>query len=753
MFFNNQPRSRGGRFLLILSSLLILTIACSLPGLGGEQVLPGAVEGDGEESSEQASAYPTGEEDGSRCERVGYPCSYADTPAERLDRSLAVMDLAEEVFAEEGSVPAVAERLREEEDLAEMLYDERGVYYRVEGAPPMVFLHPDAFTADEGGGEAGRKDPTTGSNGLFSPYLPEPDGPIGTNPPGEKIEKQALFVVPLAWEYGADVHAGVEPILREQRDYQCPDCVQLQAGTNNAGRVVGDDQPTAGPSLEQFQGWDNYDLIHVYAHGYQFCPGQSVSTSGNPVVSGDLEEIPEDTAGVFEDTEVEEGECVTVIQTGHYQTREHLRENPREAAGIAWTHKPGSEVWAEVVTTDFFREQYPDGLDDKVIYFSSCQTMRDRSLAEALLGTNTAVLGWTDSVFSGRGETTAVQFFTELVEHGLRASVAYQETQGSSSHIEHSEDWFGAQLNLALSEQGDPRGREVITLLHPATREELQDGQFTVTYGQPQDGETDSLYVTARVDGVDPEQRPEDYRVHVRLNGEELAQTFTASSDLQVGETSYLAQGSVDLPYDVTNAEQVQLEAWAELPESGDTRHVLEDVRPVGCGWQGSLSGVISGEYEGLIMDMGSLLDSMSSGSFNEMLGAFNMGGMPAVGDLEGPPGKTWVITFPPQEGLVGSLMLDLGIGMIADTEGVQSGTLGYNTEALSYQETEVTEHQIKGTFSGSYYGVELVDDRIQRTAGPTLQGEFIFHDQALCSVDVILSINKNFAEGMDIFP
>jgi uncharacterized protein YgfB (UPF0149 family) len=740
---------RGGKFLLLALIFLLVITACRLP----------FVITDSEQSPTQpppdTSSDGTGgdsglSEEGVRCERMGYPCSFAETDPNDLERSLQVMDLAEQAFLEEGGMTAAAERLQQEDDLVEILYDERGVYYRVEGAPPMIFLHPEAFAGQEAGSpqESSRR----GAPGLLSPYRPEPDGPIGTNPPGEKVRKQALFVVPIAWQYGADVHAGVEPLLRETRDYQCPDCVQLLAGETHAKDQVEGGQAAAGPSLEQFQGWEDYDLIHVYAHGYQFCPGQSVTTSGQPVVAGDREELPENTAGVIEGTEVSEGECVTLIQTGHYQTREELARNPREAAGIAWSHKPGSEVWAEVVTTDYFKTQYPDGLDDKVIYFSSCQTMRDRSLADSLLGTNTAVLGWTDSVYSTRGEASAQQFFTGLIEHGLRASTAHQKTRSSASHTEHSEDWHGAQLELVSSTEGDPRGREVVTLLHPATREKLEDGQFTVAYGMPEDGEQDKLYVAARLDGIDQDQQPEDFVVHVRLNGKELDETFTANPDLKVGEYSYLAQGAVQLPYDVTNTEQVKLEAWAELPEGGDTRHVLEEVRPVGCGWEGSLSGVISGEYQGLIMDQDALLNSVESGAFEEMLGAVNMSGMPSVGDLDVSLGKTWVITFPPEEGLVGSLMTELGIGTIGDTRGVQSGTLGYNTESLNYQETEVTEHQIKGTFSGSYYGVELVDDRIQRTAGPEFQGEFVYHDQALCNVEIILAINTHYAEGMEIF-
>ncbi|MBS3753869.1 MAG: hypothetical protein KGY46_10855, partial [Anaerolineales bacterium] len=101
---------------------------------------------------------------------------------------------------------------------------------------------------------------------------------------------------------------------------------------------------------------------------------------------------------------------------------------------------------------------------------------------------------------------------------------------------------------------------------------------------------------------------------------------------------------------------------------------------------------------------------------------------------------------------MVGSLMTELGIGTISNVTGIQEGVLGYNTEALNYQQSVVNDHLITGSFSGSYYGLQLVDNNVRRTAGPTFQGEFTYHDQALCNVDIILAINENYAEGMAIF-
>lgn len=128
---------------MILLILLFLTLACSLPfpGSGGDDTLFPA-----RETTREAADQSQLAQGDLRCEQVGYPCSYADASQEALERSFSLMDTAEEVFAKEGHALAVAERLQAEEDVVEMFYDERGVWYRVAGAPPMIFLHPEVLT-------------------------------------------------------------------------------------------------------------------------------------------------------------------------------------------------------------------------------------------------------------------------------------------------------------------------------------------------------------------------------------------------------------------------------------------------------------------------------------------------------------------------------------------------------------------------------------------------------------------------------
>ena len=731
------------KFYLILIFVLLLTasLACNLPFIGESSSGKQRVSVTEEVTGNQGGSAGEPADEGLRCEGMDYPCSYADADPERISRSLEVMDLADQVYADEGNAVDVAQRLQQESDVVEMYYDERGVWYRVKGAPPMVFLHPEAFQIKENA-SLQHEDGTLGAGVLQKPMLPEPDGPVGENPPGKKARKRALFLAPFAWDFGTDVYDGIHPLLKETRDYRCPECVTLLATSDNPQDHVTDQNPTAGPSVEQFQNWEEYELIHVLAHGYQFCPGQSVTTSGQPVVSGNRDNIPDDTGGIVEGSEVREGECVTIIQTGHYRTEEAVRGSQRNISGVAWAYKPGEQTWGEVVTGDFFRSQYPEGLDDTIILFSSCQGLRGDDLAQSLIGTNTAVLGWTDYVFAGsRGEPVAVKLFKELLDHGLRISKAFEKTIDSSAHIQHRDDWYGARL--VMKKDGDPRGREVVTLVHPAFREELEEGDSTVTQGVVKDGYEDHLYVAARIDGVDEEQTPEDFEVHINLDGEELPQTFNADSSKQVGEYSYMAQGAVELPYDVTNQENVALEAWADLPERGETRHVLDEVNPLGCGWNGSMSGVVSGEYKGLIMDYQDVSGTLESGELSDMLGGMgSMSGVSGMGELTSALGKVWLLTFDRSDQFVGMMAPEVGISSLPtlDTE-----LLGYNTQSLSYQESGSGEKVISGTFSGNYHGLKLEGSEIKRLEGPTVQGEFVYNPGALCSMEVMMPILEHY--------
>ncbi len=724
---------RRGRYLhLAVMALLFLTLACSLPFVGG---------GQGDNSAQTPASASSEDETGTgegdlRCQQDGYPCSYADAPAGAIDRSFALMDTAEEVFEKEGNAVAVARRLQEEGDIVEMYYDERGVWYRVEGAPPMIFLHPGAFSVEDG--EASL--PPGGSTAIKTMarrVLPEPDGPIGINPPGEKATKKALFLNPFAHQFGTDVYDAVNPLLNDVRDYQCEGCVDHKATRSDPKDQVSEENPEAGPSIEQFKGWETYDLIHVLAHGYQFCPGQSVNSDGEPIISGDREELPENTAGIVEGTEVTEGECVTLIQTGHYVREEHMKENPSNETGIAWAYKPGRDTWMEVVTTDFFQAEYGGGLDDKIIFFTSCQGLRDSSLADVLQGENTAVLGWTDYVKGSRGERVAVKFFEELIKNGLRVSVAHEKTKNSSSHMEHADDWHGAQLRLEKDGNGDPRGREVITWMHPIYREKLKDIGHNPVKGIPGDQEADDLLLLLQIDGVDEDQNPQDFTAHVKIDGREIDRDLKITK--QISKYSHWIQAEIPLPGDSNSLPRAEIEAWVDLPEGGDTRHVLQEVEMADCGWLGSYSGGSSGSISGPEVIDTKDVASTDLDSVREALSSVGEGGgIPPGLDLESMLGGHRSFMMGNVEGVpfltvgnngVGGLVVNMPIAYVGDT-------VQYN---ISRDDGRVVEGSMSGPMKRGLPtgGVETVN----------VQADFEWHVGSTCSFKIKTQIIKNAAD------
>ncbi len=729
MFWKNLTNQR--KILLAFSLLIIASLACSLPFLGRDSSDPTSepeMESALQENQEPAP------EDELRCTRMGYPCTFAEADPERVERSMDLMDLADEVFANEGNSVAVAERLLEEDDIAEMYYDERGVWYRVEGAPPLIFLHPDAFAygMEE---EVSQINTDPASKTLLSRVLPEGDGPIGENPPGEKATKKALFVNPIVWQFGTDVYDAIEPRLREYRDYRSSGSITTRFDDVHAVDLINDQTQAAGPSYEQFLNWEDYDLIHVLAHGYQFCPGLSVVTeTGQPVVSGDREIFPENTGGVIEGTNVTEGECITFVVSGHYQTRKHIQKNPREVPGIAWFHKPGEDTWGEVVTTDFFEAKYGSGLDDTIIVFTSCQLFRDESLAEVLRGTNTAVFGWTNTVRRYRGTGTATEFLAELIDNGLRSSVAYQKATESESHTDHDEDWYGAMFEKSIDPGTDPRGREVVILMQPVFRELLEEKDAVPVEGIAGDGENDELLILIQVDGVDEDQNLEDFEIHLAMDGEELQETFKPED--KVGDYSYRAYKFLPLPFDAADRDFVEFEAWVDLPEGGDTRHNLQEAEIAGCGWTGTASGSQSGPVKGEILFPSTNLNSANAEQLALLANEGYLGpggdggsGMPSASELSNLPFSAifanrsqfpFMLIVPDQSATV---MLD-------------TSSFGVGQQA-SFNLQENSQERFEGSFSAS-----LTDMRTQ--SGYSVQGEMIWHVDSFCSLDVIIELAAN---------
>lgn len=684
-------RKRAYVYLIVLLSV---TLACST-------LLPGG----SSESPADTPAAPTGV---LRCEREGFPCSYAEADPDAVQRGQELLQLADEIYAAEGTMIAAGERLKAEQDVVEIAYDARGLWLRVEGAPPMwLWDYADIRSADSATPLAFSR----GGGPLMAPRQ-EATGPIGPQPPGEEPEKRALLILPWAWDMTDDSQA-VADLLRGHRNYRCAECIEPRVFPDELPEQPENADAHHGPSLEWFSDWREYDLIYVFSHGRQWCG------------------VPDEASGGYfvEGRSREPGDCAGFLTTGRHRASILDDIESISTPGMAWGRKPGGSWWIQALTPDFFRSQYGGGLDDSLLFFNSCQLMANDSFSSALSGENTAVIGWSESVRVRRGVPTAATFFERLIASGQRVKPVFEHTTQAPAHAT-DDTYAGAELRL--HGEHDVRGREVVTWMHPMYREELGSIGHTMVHGIAGDGQPDDIFFMLQFDGIDESQDPQDFTAHVKVNGNEAQETFTPEE--QIDEDSYWVQGVVPLTSDVSEIEIAELEAWVDLPRGGESRHVLQDVELAGCGWTGQTSGARSGPIEGhevIYLQNAAEMDPQQFGRvMSEQELAAQMPQIAANLERAGQLPLT-IALYSEAEGLAAQVMADgVGLAVFGPTE-------SFVSENMSLSVQRETDTRLEGTISGSMLS-PVAEQNLN------LDADFIWHVGSRCSFNIKLQVILN---------
>jgi hypothetical protein len=424
----------------------------------------------------------------------------------------------------------------------------------------------------------------------------------------------------------------------------------------------------------------------------------------------------------------------------------------REKAAQAWGNKGcgtfTNRYW-QLIEPDFFTYTFQGekSLDDKMIYFSACESMKDLSLAKAVSGENTTVYGWTEAVDVGSGANVAIKFYELYVVEGVRAEVAFGKVKDMAADEENNPVLrryqpkgieIVALLPPEFEQEGEEntRGREIITLMQPIYRVELQERDAIPISGIAGDGENDQLLFHIQIDGIDENQDPKQFMIHLAVDGEELQETFKPQE--KIGEYSFKVVDLVDLPFDASTRDKIELEAWVDLPEGGQSRHVLEEVELAKCGWTGSMSGARNGPVKGGIVIPTKHLASVDLEEFTSLAGSDALG--PLGEDIPGMPP-----VIQPGEVPIGVFMgsgQNSGQPFFMIFPGIGATGIFNQTEMASGQQadwnlTENSDERIEGSFSGN-----LVD--ILSQSNFSVQGEVYWHIQSLCSLDVIFEIAQN---------
>lgn len=288
-----------------------------------------------------------------------------------------------------------------------------------------------------------------------------------------------------------------------------------------------------------------------------------------------------------------------------------------------------------MLSSRFFRQTYPDGIDDAVIVLSACSSgfssgsATDPDLLDAFNGDNTAVVGWTKAVSIGAAaaagkmlaevlvqvdETVeddsgltvgqAIQKVKELIDEGRASAPSDAECRSSddpSCAFQHGQvlsvinDLPADRITGAtLTVVGDSalRAREIVYLVDEAG-EELKTGGLIPVTGAAGDGRADSVELKIRVDGLEREENPEDVDLHIVFEDREI--DVEEDLEREVAKGVWEVGTLLPLGRDHRDGELVDLELVGILPDEGESRWLYEDIRLGGCYWTATLSGTAEG--------------------------------------------------------------------------------------------------------------------------------------------------------------
>ena len=79
---------------------------------------------------------------------------------------------------------------------------------------------------------------------------------------------------------------------------------------------------------------------------------------------------------------------------------------------------------------------------------------------------------------------------------------------------------------LLSKSDDDTRGREIVTLMQPINRVDLQGQEVLPVLGVPQDGEEDEILLLVQIDRMYETQDPSTFTIHFTIEGEELDETL-----------------------------------------------------------------------------------------------------------------------------------------------------------------------------------------------------------------------------------
>jgi hypothetical protein len=348
----------------------------------------------------------------------------------------------------------------------------------------------------------------------------------------------------MLWDFGeTDDGAAVSGILAETRGYE--------------GRVefLANASPTASNvTVDSFKGWQGLQVVHVVSHGIRICKnGPCRAAIAASTVRGALPK----------------GEGI-LTKGG--------RLGSLEGRGLEIASVEGSRglellepLRLVLLSADFFRDQYPSGLNDALVFFNACETFGGEAtdLADAIRGTTSVFLGWDESVDFDAAFAAAVALYKDLSEGGYPVEVAHSRLKGEGLATDKS---INPPAQLVMGKRGDGDGlriRDVVELLDPGSGALLDASSTVAIIGAQGDGEPDSVPYSVQIDGMTKELAPKVV-LHVSVDGVEIEPQPITNGEVNEKD-QWTVSGEVPLGFDLEEDITVGFRAWVELHSGGES--------------------------------------------------------------------------------------------------------------------------------------------------------------------------------------
>ncbi|MBT8185673.1 MAG: hypothetical protein KJN76_12585 [Eudoraea sp.] len=364
------------------------------------------------------------------------------------------------------------------------------ILFFIEGSVPMLIELPGDPNAPITKGGSPAMTSAVSSNTLTSlalPFLAEEDEGVNVvakeKGEEEREEKKILLLSPYSEDFGS-----YDDVLAAHN--------HLNKNKNYESRIT---YKNANITLEDFQDFNEYDLVHLSTHGLRFC-------SAPVFLDNSIVDYLQDPPG---------NPCRTLLKSGvphgeEFDTTEEMLEILsqdivyKDLIIYGWTNI--------YLKSSFFEHFYAGGVQDKIWIFSACELGQNNDLLNAmkLIHKDGHFFYWLNEVSAYDAFKAFDKFYKNLEEEGLDAKRAFEKTPDElrSNLASFINDTIPATTSLLHLNTGQPRhGIEIIEMYHPEEEDQkIRSGDFYPLVGDFGDGEDEALTLKLELKGYTREE-------------------------------------------------------------------------------------------------------------------------------------------------------------------------------------------------------------------------------------------------------